>query len=336
MNAISLRCIAVLMMAIILNSCSTTDNPSSNNINDAISSSAENELHASSSSSPLGQSQGISNYDMSSSSMIMVSSSYISSSSNSKLSSSISQGVSSILSSSSKGSSSSKMNSSSSFLTVLSSSSFSSTALISSSSGCTTYGTNSITDCRDNNTYETVAIGTQVWMAENLNYDTLAGSGSWCYENFTTSCTKYGRLYTWSTAMAVSSDYNTSLYGASTSQKGICPDGWHLPSKADWMSLVDYVGGATVAGTKLKSTSDWTANSGATSDDAYGFSALPGGVYYPPTTFFTLMGNGGLWWTANDISSVMADKFQLGYSGNSSNISGLYKEDACSIRCIKN
>ena len=77
----------------------------------------------------------------------------------------------------------------------------------------------SFTDPRDGKTYKTVKIGNQVWMAENLNYD--AGSGSWCYED----CSQYGRLYNWETA------------------KGVAPQGWHLPSKSEFETLLNNLGG---------------------------------------------------------------------------------------------
>lgn len=79
-------------------------------------------------------------------------------------------------------------------------------------------------DSRDGKTYKTVKIGSQVWMAENLNYD--AGHGSYCYDNNSTNCSKYGRLYTWEAA------------------KKVAPAGWHLPSKKEFEQLLDYYGGS--------------------------------------------------------------------------------------------
>jgi hypothetical protein len=87
------------------------------------------------------------------------------------------------------------------------------------------------TDSRDGQTYQTIKIDNQVWMAENLNYRT--SSGSWCYDNSSDNCEKYGRLYTWETA------------------KGVCPSGWHLPSTKEWSVLIANLGGKDVAGRKL-------------------------------------------------------------------------------------
>ncbi len=80
------------------------------------------------------------------------------------------------------------------------------------------------TDSRDGKIYITVKIGNQTWMAENLNFTTA--EGSWCYENDSTYCEKYGRLYSWETA------------------REVCPAGWHLPSKSEFETLLSNVGGS--------------------------------------------------------------------------------------------
>ncbi len=111
-----------------------------------------------------------------------------------------------------------------------------------------------MTDSRDGKKYKTVKIGSQIWMAENLNYRTR---DSYCYEDKISNCDKYGRLYTWDAAITA------------------CPSGWHLPTHAEWETLVTAVGGESGAGTKLKSTSGWLKDGNGS--DSFGFSALPAG-----------------------------------------------------------
>ena len=118
---------------------------------------------------------------------------------------------------------------------------------------------NTLKDLRDGQVYKTVKIGDQVWMAENLNFET---DSSFCYNDSVEYCAKYGRLYTWTAAM------------------NACPDGWRLPSETDFVNLVKAVGGEKEAGTKLKSTSGWNDYEGESGNgtDAFGFSALPAGA----------------------------------------------------------
>ena len=114
-----------------------------------------------------------------------------------------------------------------------------------------------ILDPRDGRSYETVQIGSQFWLAENLHYMT---DDSYCYKDDPSYCDKYGRLYTWNAA------------------KDACPEGWHLPSKDEFSVLIDAVGGENVAGKMLKSVSGWgTKGNGI---DAYSFAALPAGDFF--------------------------------------------------------
>jgi len=154
-------------------------------------------------------------------------------------------------------------------------------------------------------TYKTVAIGTQTWMAENLNYN---ASGSKCYGNNDANCATYGRLYDWNTAMAA------------------CPSGWHLPSDAEWTTLTDFVGGESTAGTKLKANSGlWSTNTGT---DDYGFTALPGGEYRSSGSFY--VGNRGHWWTDK------YNDYRLIYYNEAYVYSGHYTGDILySVRCLQ-
>jgi uncharacterized protein (TIGR02145 family)/uncharacterized repeat protein (TIGR02543 family) len=150
----------------------------------------------------------------------------------------------------------------------------------------------------DINKYRTVAIGTQVWMAENLDYNV---EGSKCYNNSADSCAKYGRLYNWGTAMGLEGSYYGTVWGGSdVNHRGVCPVGWHIPSDAEWSTLVSYVGGSSTAGTKLKATSGWyNAYSYSNGTDDYGFSALPGGYGGSGGNFLTA-GYLGLWWSSTE------------------------------------
>ncbi|MEX2593319.1 MAG: fibrobacter succinogenes major paralogous domain-containing protein [Anditalea sp.] len=139
--------------------------------------------------------------------------------------------------------------------------------------------TGTFTDPRDGQVYKTVQIGIHTWMAENLNYEP---EYSWCYGEDPANCEKYGRLYSWNTALTV------------------CPDGWHLPSRAEWEILAHYLGGWEIAGGKMKSTTGWDPpNTGATNES--GFSALPGGLgeSVSPDNYYYRREASGKWWGAD-------------------------------------
>jgi uncharacterized protein (TIGR02145 family) len=151
----------------------------------------------------------------------------------------------------------------------------------------------SFIDTRDGQEYKIVTIGSQVWMAENLNYDT---GNSLCYDSNTENCDKFGCLY----------DRESVLTA--------CPSGWHLPTYDEWLTLSDYLGGLSVAGGKLKSLNSWSEpNIGATNES--GFSALPGGfmsynnfqtLQYFGAWWTSSVSNGGFFWTVNLRSSSSA------------------------------
>jgi uncharacterized protein (TIGR02145 family) len=187
-------------------------------------------------------------------------------------------------------------------------------------------------DPRDGKKYVYVTIGEQVWMAENLNYET---DGSKCYNNELAKCTTYGRLYNWITAMGISDSYNSSYYNpsASTKYKGVCPSSWHLPNNAEWTTLTDFVGGSSTAGTKLKAKSGWSGNGNGTDD--YGFSALPGGDG-GTGTYFHPAGYGGSWWSATEGNASNAYNRYTGYlDADISTASDDDKTELYSVRCLK-
>jgi len=159
-----------------------------------------------------------------------------------------------------------------------------------------------VSNC-DGITFRTVEIGTQTWMAENLNCNI---SGSKCYNNQESNCDTYGRLYDWATAMNLPSSCNSSSCASQvgTKHRGICPSGWHIPNDTEWDALMTAVGGSSTAGRKLKATSGWNncgpsgSGSSYVCEDAYGFSALPGGNSLSGGGFGNV-GISGIWWSAS-------------------------------------
>jgi len=144
-------------------------------------------------------------------------------------------------------------------------------------------------------------------MAENLNRDV---AGSRCYGDNPDNCEKYGRLYNWETA------------------KIACPNGWHLPSDAEWTTLTNFAG--TNAGTKLKSRSGW--NNGGNGTDNFGFAALPGGYGYSGS--FESAGDNGYWWSATEKNTNTASYRDMRYNSTSVINSSDTKAILYSARCL--
>ncbi len=190
------------------------------------------------------------------------------------------------------------------------------------------------TDTRDGHVYKMVKIFNQVWMAENLAFETA--TGSWAYGNDVNNIAFYGRLYDWRTAMngGISSEANPS------GVRGLCPEGWHLPSPAEWLALTNFLGGDAVAGGKMKSTGTiedgnglWTSpNNGATNES--GFSGLPGG-YRLSDGRFLYKGELGMWWSTEQTTEFNA------FAGMLANINIFVRwysddmGDGYSVRCIR-
>jgi len=258
-----------------------------------------------------------------------------SSSSATPSSSSIVLSSSSLVPSSSSRASSSSVAPSSSSLVPSSSSRASSSSATPSSSSVATRGT--FTDSRDNTVYEWVKIGMQTWMAENLNYN---ASNSKCYNDYTSNCTTYGRLYSWATAMDLDTTCNSSI--CASKRKGICPDGWHIPSNTDWNTLMKSVNpgcsdnsNCADAGTKLKATSGWNSYSSVpVGTDDYGFSALPGG-YGLSNGSFGGVGNSGIWWSASEYEASGAYIREMSYLREYVGSLNSYKDALRSVRCLQ-
>jgi uncharacterized protein (TIGR02145 family) len=155
-------------------------------------------------------------------------------------------------------------------------------------------------------TYQTVVICGQTWMARNLNVMHNSDNGeSWCYGGQESNCNTYGRLYDWVAAMNLPSSCYSSPCASQVKSKhqGLCPSNWHIPTDDEWSTLEDNVGGSDTAGKHLKSTSGWNSNGNGL--DTYGFSALPGG-YRLTDGLFDYAGNDGYWWSASEYSSGYA------------------------------
>jgi len=205
----------------------------------------------------------------------------------------------------------------------------------------------------DGNKYEIVKIGTQYWMAEDLrathypNGDPIPNvtdNTDWenLYDNNTDDAyclnyggTDYGALYTYAAAIGDNWARDNSSINDEGGQ-GVCPDGWHLPTDADWIILTNYLGGETVAGGKMKEvgTTHWDSpNDGA--NNSSGFTALPGGYRCDYDGLFNDLTHLGYWWTAsNDFDEP---KYRsLHYYGTALQTDNLYgKSSGMSVRCIK-
>jgi len=162
-------------------------------------------------------------------------------------------------------------------------------------------------DSRDKKTYKTIKIGTQTWLAENLTFN---AKDSKCYNNNPAGCEKYGRLYDWQTAL-------TS-----------CPSGWHLPTDAEWGTLVATVGDS--AGYKLKAKSSYGGGS-----DEYSFSAVLGGIGFSNQNYKNDAGY-GFWWAATESKDKeKAYSRWIGANGTDAASDEKSKKYLLSVRCLK-
>lgn len=193
-------------------------------------------------------------------------------------------------------------------------------------------------DARDGRSYLTVKIGEQTWMAQNLNFDYVS-SGSYCYGNDTAFCAVYGRLYTWAAAMDASAKFSTAGAGCkkgvsctvSGNVRGVCPEGWHLPSRNEFLALHNYIGGVDVAGKILKATFGWESEGNGTDD--FGFAALPAGRYFGSE--FVEINLYAHFWSSTEYDEFTARAQGLDYSAPDVNLGSYDKADALSVRCLK-
>ena len=186
--------------------------------------------------------------------------------------------------------------------------------------------------------FEEVTIGNQIWMAENLNVSTFRngdpipeaksaeewekagtdGKPAWCYyENDLANSAKYGKLYNWY---------------ALNDARGLAPEGYHVPTDDEWTVLTDYLGGDTVAGTKMKSTSGWSENGNGRNES--GFSGLPGGVRENEGSFLGI-GYGAVWWSASEDSTNDAYYRYLILTDDNLFRHYYFKGKGLSVRCLR-
>jgi uncharacterized protein (TIGR02145 family) len=191
---------------------------------------------------------------------------------------------------------------------------------------------------QDGNVYKTIVIGTQEWMAENLNTrtyrngDTITNAvdinqwtnlsvGAWCYHdnNSQREC-PFGKLYNW---YAVADPRN------------VCPMGWHVPSNEEWTTLTDFLGGEAIAGGKMKSTGIqyWLNPNGSATNES-GFSGLPGRGRYDDGSFEPL-GYDGYWWSTSEYASSLSFRHYLLYTNSYMDQDVMNKRCGFSVRCIR-
>lgn len=188
--------------------------------------------------------------------------------------------------------------------------------------------TQNIVQDADGNSYNTVVIGSQEWISENLktttfcNGEPIETSLYSIYDNEESNLI-YGRLYRRSVI---------------TDSRNVCPCEFHVPSEAEWVELIDYLGGPLVAGEKLKSPQLWNApNTGTTNSS--GFSAFPGGIkshgFSGSEELFQLLGNEGWFWstTSDQISNYTLMLYRSAAYAYMMFIGAIQQQ---SIRCVKN
>jgi uncharacterized protein (TIGR02145 family) len=193
-----------------------------------------------------------------------------------------------------------------------------------------------ITDSRDAKQYNTVLIGNQCWLRENMNIGTRIQSNvaqsnhtafeKYCFQNLESNCDIYGGLYQWENAMQ---------WVLNPGAQGICPSGWHVPDQTEWDVLVTYLGGDDLAGAALKEagTAHWASpNTGTNSS---GFTGLGGG-YIHYNNSHDLLVYGYFWTSSQYYSFSYAYERHLWFAGNA--VPGIQVEwdNAYSVRCVMN
>lgn len=211
---------------------------------------------------------------------------------------------------------------------------------------------NGVTDI-DGNIYNSVIIGAQEWTKENLNVSKYSDgtpipqvtdgtqwsnltTGAWCYySNTTANGTTFGKLYNW---YAVAGIHTAASLNNPSLRKQIAPQGWHIPSDAEWTTLTDYLGEQSVAGGKMKSTSTlWQSPNTAATNES-GFSGLPGGYRNVSGGSFNNIGVLGRWWSSSESNSFPSGAWDrnLYYLNSYAGRANYILNYGISVRLVKN
>jgi uncharacterized protein (TIGR02145 family) len=189
----------------------------------------------------------------------------------------------------------------------------------------------------DGNVYQTVEIGNQIWMKENLRSlhyaDGTPVDSVWVYDDNENNAQIWGRLYSWNAAMHGASSSNGNPSGV----QGICPDGWHLPSKAEFEELIGAAGGAFSGGSALKSDNNNYWQTPNSNNNQTGFSAYGAGYRTDPLYYYTNLKETTSFWSSTEDNGNVAQKMNLKWNLNSVNVNSLVgtKNTGYSVRCVK-
>jgi uncharacterized protein (TIGR02145 family) len=205
-----------------------------------------------------------------------------------------------------------------------------------------------LTDERDGQIYRTVKIGEQVWMAENLNYNYQTGNTrSFCFEDNEKNCARFGKLYTFAGAVDSAGLFSDGGLNCSMeeicvdsncpcnlkeSSRGVCPEGWHIPSRGEWEQLIAAVGGKIMANTVLR-------NADGIGTDDYGFNIIPIRSYYNENYKDNARAT---FWTSTSSTQAQGSLqilqrrpyYLVTLDGNNFEDSDYTPDAICSVRCV--
>lgn len=194
-----------------------------------------------------------------------------------------------------------------------------------------------LVDPRDGQEYPTVQIGSQCWMAKNLNIGEIielhqdqdpTKYQKWCYGNVSGNCDTYGGLYQWEELMQ-----GSTQMGA----QGICPDGWHVPSDGEWITMIMFLGGYDPSGGKIKEAGyDHWLPPNTNADNSSGFTALPGGMRYTIDSLTYELGMTAFFWTSNGNWDNTATSYWFYHNQGYAYRYALFHHDGGSLRCLQN